>query len=843
MKRYFAFFSIVIALLIRPSGYAQAESLDQAIPDNSALPAVVMSEGAPEDPDIIDPLIDDFQSDTTFDEVDGHEGIGDSKTEQISDENMSEDGKPEASESDSESTEDTPSELDDVQNSEDNPSIQPDPEYDSEPESLVPSISDGIYVIRSLSAEREVLDVTGKSTKAGANVETWSSNGGGNQQWQISASNDGTVTLRSVLSGMLLDVSGAKASNGANVIQFPDNGGANQRWRIVETDGGMLITSALSDNLVLDISGAKQTDGGNIIVYAPNGGLNQLWEFVRLPDRVEPGTDIDEGWYRIESSEGVVLDVSGCSTKSGTNVELWTDNSGNNQAFYISCEDGYVSIATGTCGWLSSTGSDPISGSNVFQSNSNSSDSQRFALEDIGDGLWRFRNVANGFYLGADSDEKGMNVYSSVEGISFSLVPITSFIVEEGPYQILPAHASNRIVESVNPEQSAGMKIEIGSSYGSLHQKWFVEKVPELDNTYVIRSSASGLVLSASGRAVSLEREEEGSSAQQWAASPSGRFWVFENTLTGTVLDVTGQSSKDGALVGGWTQNGGDNQRFKLAPTVLFENGSVITISLGDDTDEVVDVNGFSKSNGASVTLWNGNGGANQLWRITGLGDGSYRLTNLHSGRLLTLSDNGTLTQRSATNGAVQQWFFSYDRSNGTVVIMTGSGEKLPLSASGTSDGSSIGVNSESDSPTSFRINVQYPYGQSLDSASSAQKRLASLAWKEPTTPSGWCALWVHNVFEAYGISDVYGNACDLYNEYCTSSNLYDLKVGMIVAVSRHPGTAGGRIYGHIGIYVGDGVMLDSSGEVRIWNVEDWINSYNGWVTPKWGWYGNRKLG
>ena len=134
-------------------------------------------------------------------------------------------------------------------------------------------------------------------------------------------------------------------------------------------------------------------------------------------------------------------------------------------------------------------------------------------------------------------------------------------------------------------------------------------------------------------------------------------------------------------------------------------------------------------------------------------------------------------------------------------------------------------------------------FGQHLDSASAKQLKVVSAAWNEPTTPLGWCTLWVHNVFEAYGIYDVDGNACDLYNNFCTSSNPSDLKVGMIVAVSRHPGTSGGRIYGHIGIYVGDGIMLDSSGSVRVWNVEDWINSYNGWVTPKWGWYGNRKLG
>ncbi len=138
---------------------------------------------------------------------------------------------------------------------------------------------------------------------------------------------------------------------------------------------------------------------------------------------------------------------------------------------------------------------------------------------------------------------------------------------------------------------------------------------------------------------------------------------------------------------------------------------------------------------------------------------------------------------------------------------------------------------------------VRSTFGQSLSSASSRQKRIASIAWAEPTTPYGWCAMWVHNVFEEYGIDDVYGNACDLYYDYCTSSDPLKLKVGMIVAVSRHPGTPGGQVYGHIGIYVGDGVVLDSAGEVRVWCAEDWSDSYDGWVPAKWGWYGDRRLG
>lgn len=87
------------------------------------------------------------------------------------------------------------------------------------------------------------------------------------------------------------------------------------------------------------------------------------------------------------------------------------------------------------------------------------------------------------------------------------------------------------------------------------------------------------------------------------------------------------------------------------------------------------------------------------------------------------------------------------------------------------------------------------------------------------TTPSpglGLCAMWVSQVFSNAGYGYASGNACDMYNAWCTSSNRGDLKPGMIVAVSSHAHTSAGRIYGHIGIYVGGGVMMDNVGYICI---------------------------
>lgn len=705
-------------------------------------------------------------------------------------------------------------------------------------------VAEGTYVIRSQNAERQVLDVTGYSSEDGANAEIWSSNGGANQKWDVARQEDGTYTLRSALSGKCLDVSGASGEAGANVIQWRDNGGDNQRWRFVDAEGGLLIVSALSEDLCLDVSGASRKDGGNVIVWSPNGGANQLWELVSAEIAVDPGVaaDLEDGWYRIKASDGVVLDVAGCSSETGANVGLWTSNAGVNQAFYLDFGDGYVTIETGTGGFVSTTGADPIPGSNVSQRPASGSDAQRYALEQADDGGYLLRNVANGLYLGTGSGASGSNVYSSAAGCAFGLERIHSFI-DDGAFYITPRHASSRYVESGSAMAGSGSSVDLGIWYGGLNQKWYLSNVDGADNTFLLIAADTGLAMSARGTSVTLAAQDHADAAQLWHAKPAAGGWIFENEATSKVLDVVGQSKTTGARVGVWAGNGGANQRFTLTGADLIEDGTVISIALGHATGKVVDVNGCSGADNAAITAWSFNGGGNQQWRASVQPNGTVRLRNISSGKYLSLTANGTVAQLGASSSASQDWTFAYHPESGTFTISAAAGAGALL-VQGASNGSAIAPAQEGDAPTGFRLYEQQGYGQSNACASTAQKRLAELAWNEPTTPSGWCAMWVHNVFDAYGsFPDVYGNANDLYDNFCTSSDPATLRTGMIVAVSRHPGTSGGRIYGHIGIYVGDGFLLDSSGSVRLWKVEDWVASYNGWVPAKWGWYGGRKLG
>lgn len=110
------------------------------------------------------------------------------------------------------------------------------------------------------------------------------------------------------------------------------------------------------------------------------------------------------------------------------------------------------------------------------------------------------------------------------------------------------------------------------------------------------------------------------------------------------------------------------------------------------------------------------------------------------------------------------------------------------------------------------------------------------------STPSpglGLCAGWCSNVMINAGYGFVPGNANDMYADFCHSSNRADIRPGMAVAVSTHPHTSAGRIYGHIGMYVGNGTVMDNVGFIRSISLDEWCSFYGQTVSARWGWLNN----
>lgn len=120
--------------------------------------------------------------------------------------------------------------------------------------------------------------------------------------------------------------------------------------------------------------------------------------------------------------------------------------------------------------------------------------------------------------------------------------------------------------------------------------------------------------------------------------------------------------------------------------------------------------------------------------------------------------------------------------------------------------------------------------------ASSKGAAIVAACSRVPSPGPGYCAMWVSQVYQAAGCGYPGGNAVDQYYSFCTSSNRAAIKPGMLIAVPSHPHTAAGRIYGHVGIYVGGGTVMDNVGYIRTIGLDSWISYYQaGGVTARWG--------
>lgn len=175
---------------------------------------------------------------------------------------------------------------------------------------------------------------------------------------------------------------------------------------------------------------------------------------------------------------------------------------------------------------------------------------------------------------------------------------------------------------------------------------------------------------------------------------------------------------------------------------------------------------------------------------------------------------------------AAYSWMACYERCGSGKMTNPKTGQKYPI---GTSQ-----LSRRIEAAERFYSAMQS--GDDYASASAEGKAILDACNKVPSPGAGLCAMWVSFVYQEAGLGYPGGNANNMYWNYCTSSNKSDLKPGMIVAVSTHNGTAAGRVYGHVGIYIGNNTVMDNIGYIRTISLDEWISTYGDLVPVKWGW-------
>lgn len=136
--------------------------------------------------------------------------------------------------------------------------------------------------------------------------------------------------------------------------------------------------------------------------------------------------------------------------------------------------------------------------------------------------------------------------------------------------------------------------------------------------------------------------------------------------------------------------------------------------------------------------------------------------------------------------------------------------------------------------------------GQDYASAEQWQKDLVDACHRTSWPGASLCATWAGNVYRSCGYQ-VWGNGNSMlghqgygasYYPSRATADLSEIKVGMLVSAQYGSNTAAGNAYGHVGIYIGDGQVMDSINTgIRTISLTDWVAQNNrGWVVCGYPW-------
>ncbi|MFJ9519919.1 PHB depolymerase family esterase [Kitasatospora sp. NPDC101801] len=105
----------------------------------------------------------------------------------------------------------------------------------------------------------------------GTQQQVHTCDGGANQTWTRTASNQLTVTVGG--STLCLDASAKGTANGTKVVVWSCNGQPNQQWQV--NANGTVI--GVQSGLCLDVAGLATADGTPVQLWSCSGGRNQQW--------------------------------------------------------------------------------------------------------------------------------------------------------------------------------------------------------------------------------------------------------------------------------------------------------------------------------------------------------------------------------------------------------------------------------------------------------------------------------------------------------------------------------------------------------------------------------------
>ncbi len=373
---------------------------------------------------------------------------------------------------------------------------------------------------------------------------------------------------------------------------------------------------------------------------------------------------IDTGYYYILSNldQSKALDISGASTASGANAQIYSFNKSGAQIYYVeNYGNGLYSIMNKNSGkMLDVSGAGTANFTNVWQYTDNGSQAQRWYIGASADEgcctiQASYTNKVLDVFGGISANQQNVQIYTSNNSAAqqWKFVQLADqAVIKDGYYNIISLLSQDRCLgiagdSWINLANAELEKLTVGDA----GEVFYIHNLGE--GYYSFESCLSGKVLDIYGNASSSgtnldQYDSSGSEAQIFYvsnSSVSGYYTIAKGNLHTLAVDVSGGDTSEGTNVQMYTANGTAAQSWKFIPTdepnVELPDG-VYTLGSKNDRSALVSVAGESSDDCANVQLEQDRGSEYQEFIVAKNSSGYYSIICMGSKKALDVRGNSS---------------------------------------------------------------------------------------------------------------------------------------------------------------------------------------------------------
>ena len=346
----------------------------------------------------------------------------------------------------------------------------------------------------------------------------------------------------------------------------------------------------------------------------------------------------------------------------------------------------------------------------VIQKTSDGSMNEKWRIKSYGDNRYAFASLSNGYCIDVPSG----NIYNGVklqvykgnnsETQQYHLINRTPMqgtqTLKDGIYKISTNLNNNQVMDVFT---SNGLEVQLWNNWEAAQQNFEIKY--NNDGYYTIKSKINGKVLAVNSLDVRngtsiVQQDEQGTDQEKWIIKDEGNNnYSIISKSNNYYIDVPLEDSSNGVKLQMYENNGTNAQRFKfikIGTERTIEDGTY-RIALYNNEKLGIDIDSFSRNNGANVLIWEW--AENNIQKEFDIKyieeDGCYIITNINSGKVIDAENGGTTNytnvwQYEYNGSAAQKWYIEKEENGSYSIYSKASGLCLDVENGNLVNGSNV---------------------------------------------------------------------------------------------------------------------------------------------------------